>query len=280
MNSPLLDELRQRITAQELDAHAEAIMASARIAVALEIGEKSSGASGESRFGGAPDLPLSIAWPRDENGGALAFLAQINLAEIGELEENPLPPRGMFYVFLGLDEPATDVLHRIFIYEGDEPLETVIAPDQSEFIDDVYLDLPPHRLILRPRAEAPRWSTNDYEALSLEMDEDEQNALEMLVPRSPNEIGQLLGHARGIGHDPREDAFVVRECDPVWLYDYPRRAKLDLSGANHWLSLLQLHSMEAVGFGVWDAGYLQFLISHDDLRALNFSRVYAHVESS
>src|SRR5437763_553798 len=33
-----------------------------------------------SQIGGIPELPTSVAWPRDTAGGALGFLAQLDLA--------------------------------------------------------------------------------------------------------------------------------------------------------------------------------------------------------
>jgi hypothetical protein len=90
-------------------------------------------APGQSRIGGVPDLPESFAWPAFE-GKPMAFLAQLNLAEIpANVHLKPLPTRGLLYVFSmlgrmtadddydpdcchGSDEPG---LSQILYYDGD-----------------------------------------------------------------------------------------------------------------------------------------------------------------
>jgi hypothetical protein len=56
---------------------------------------------GGSKICGRPDLPKSVAWPAFEDGRPLAFLAQIDLTEVGKLG-NPvcgLPSGGLLSVF-------------------------------------------------------------------------------------------------------------------------------------------------------------------------------------
>lgn len=59
---------------------------------------------GKSKIGGKPDLPKDFEWPRANNIPML-FCAQYNLSELKKFdEENILPNKGFFYVFLSLDE--------------------------------------------------------------------------------------------------------------------------------------------------------------------------------
>lgn len=56
---------------------------------------------GATKIGGRPDLPIEVAWPVFSDGKPLAFLAQINLAEIARVG-NPikgLPSEGLLSVF-------------------------------------------------------------------------------------------------------------------------------------------------------------------------------------
>ena len=55
-----------------------------------------------SKFGGLPRLPAHYEWPRDANGVALHFLAQVDCADIGF--ETPLPERGVLFFFARDDE--------------------------------------------------------------------------------------------------------------------------------------------------------------------------------
>ncbi len=287
----LLADLQQRINAADLSSHADAILATARPAVDLILDGPLSGTLGETRFGGTPDLPADVDWPRNEDGEALTFLAQINLSEISAFDGNPLPARGWLYVFIGLDEPASDVENLIFLVDGDTQLVATTAPTQSEWANDEnYVDMPAQKLRLALFADIPRWATQDFYDLvqAIEPDEDEADEVESDLndlggnSHDAKSIGQLLGHASGIGHDSREDAFVVREIGPQYIYDYAHRQTLDITRARNWINLLRLESFREGehDFCVWDAGYFNFLIHRDDMKKLDFSRVYAAVETS
>lgn len=281
MNPELLLALRERIASVGLESHAEAIIAQALPAVDLILEGASSGEIGEHRFGGVPDLPSSMAWPRTVDGQAFVFLLQLNLAQAPAFESSPLPSRGMAWVFVGLDEPATDVEHRIIVWQGDEELRPTPRPPIEESANDNYEDMAPQRLRLELRADLPDYSTG-YGGLEDEMSEEEEEAYDQLSRRAKNRIGHLLGHVRGIGQDPREDAFIVREVGSEFLYDYEKHKALDMSRAHSWRNLLHLSSFDAPGldFCVWDAGFLNFLIHQDDLQKFDLGRVYAEVASS
>lgn len=290
IDSTLLAELRAQINAADLSSHADAIVATARPAIDIILDGESAGALGESRFGGAPDLPAEMDWPRNAEGEALTFLAQINLSEIPAFEHNPLPARGWLYVFIGLDEPASDVENLIFLVDGDAELVATTAPTDGEWANDErFVDMPAQKLKLALFADIPHWSTQDFDTLAAAIAPDEDTDLESELNdlghnlRDEKSIGQLLGHASGIGHDSREDAFVVREVGEQYLYDYKHRQTLDMTRAANWLNLLRLDSFMLEGewaFCVWDAGYFNFLIHREDLAKLDFSRVYAAVETS
>jgi hypothetical protein len=140
----------------------------------------------------------------------------------------------------------------------------------------------PHRLDAELGADIPRWATDDFYALiaGLGPDEDEDGLSDLGSSLSEGSVGKLLGHASGIGHDPREDAFVVREVNAEWRYDYDKRRTLDMARAANWTNLLEIHSDDAVNLLIGDAGYLQVLAHADDLRRGDFSRVWLNMESS
>jgi uncharacterized protein YwqG len=279
MDEILLQALREKIVKAELSACEAALLATAQIAVDMELSEPGRQTVGESRIGGVPDVPTDWQWPGNAEGEKFAFLLQINLADVPPFEGNPLPSRGLLSFFIGLDEPAADVEHKIFLFDDIE-LQSAVIPAEEEFADDAYLDLPPHRLKFSLRADVPHWATDDYDQIAEEMNDDEQDAFNDLSLRSQSEIGQLLGHVSGIGHDPRGDAFVVREVNSDWIYNYDKRRELDFSGQTNWRNLLRLDSIRELNMTIWDAGYFNFLIHQNDLANLDFSRVYMAVESS
>ena len=92
--------------------------------------------------------------------------------------------------------------------------------------------------------------------------------------------GVLFGHVASIAQDTREDAVVVREFNPKWLYDYKRREALPLEErAERWQSLLRLESVGAVNLNFWDAGFLSVLVPDDALAAFDLGRCYAAIET-
>jgi uncharacterized protein YwqG/predicted DNA-binding protein (MmcQ/YjbR family) len=96
----LLDRL---IEMHGLKARRKAIHKLARHAILLRT-KKSSEAKipvGATRIGGRPDLPAKAEWPAYRDGRPLAFLAQINLAQVAKLGApiKGLPAAGLLSVF-------------------------------------------------------------------------------------------------------------------------------------------------------------------------------------
>jgi uncharacterized protein YwqG len=100
-NEPkLIDQL---IETYNLKGRRNAIHKIARHAILLRT-EKSPETKipiGATKIGGCPDLPASTGWPTYRDGRPLAFLAQINMAEIVKLGTpiKGLPPDGLLSVF-------------------------------------------------------------------------------------------------------------------------------------------------------------------------------------
>jgi uncharacterized protein YwqG len=134
------------------DIEVEDVQKFARPCISVELGERDDYSQvGRSRIGGLPDLPAGMKWPCStekppESGGLvpheydvggrsvavapledrpegcehlpMTFIAQINLEEAarayaGEPSANPLPHRGMLYIFFGKEDyeaPETRVL--------------------------------------------------------------------------------------------------------------------------------------------------------------------------
>ena len=301
-----LDELKSVLEEHGLAEYYEKIRAQYKPCIWLRLGEAGEGKIGTSRIGGRPDLPDGMEWPTSnetlpegDKGTPLTFVMQIDLADIPDDKDFPrseihLPKDGLLSVFIGLDEPATDVEHRFFLIPAGIPLSRKDIPESADFEDDMYAEMPPHGLKLVLGADFPRWATDDQQELCEAMEEEAGEDCDVddlfdaytdftndLEPCHSKEIvGKLLGHAAGIGSDPREDAYVVREVNPEWLYEYTKRATLDMSLARRWQNLLMLDSCDALNLTIWDAGYLQFLIREDKLKDGDFGGCYAHVESS
>jgi hypothetical protein len=282
-----LEPLIKLIQKHDLENYQQDILATVKPAISIHLSNPGIGNLGQSRIGGHPDLPASIAWPFNTKlNRPLCFMLQINLAELPPI--NSLPSTGMLYLFL--DESENDAQQLIF-YWGHETLQPSQLPKGTQFITDWYDDLIAHTLAFHLFADLPRWATSDHSALEEKLNAKGEDALNNLLNELPVDsasyisrkgIGKLLGHVSGIGHDPREDAFVVRQVNPKWLYKYSelRNNNVDLSKATAWQNLLELHTDDAVNVMFGDAGYMNILIHQHDLDKLDFSKVYVNLESS
>ena len=274
--------LERALRDEGLEAFLPAVSAQALPVAQLLLGAASSLELGESRIGGVPDLPVGMTWPRNADGEALSFLLQVRLEQLDGLEGNPFPAVGMLYFFVGLDEPASDVKHCVLLHSGNGSLERATRPESDEFAGDSYNDIWPHKLDIEISVDVPRWATSDHDVLSKDMTDDQMDEFNNLqIHASPaTVIGQLLGHVCTIGQDTREDAFVVREVNPEFLYDYTQRDKLDMTQARRWRNLLRVDSVGAVDLTIWDAGFFNVLVLDADLEKLDFSKLYVAVETS
>ncbi len=80
---------------------------------------------GSSKFGGMPDLPTNLSFPKYENG-YLSFLAQINLSESKLYnKQNQLPETGILYFFYdivnqpwGMDKEDKESF-QVYYFDGD-----------------------------------------------------------------------------------------------------------------------------------------------------------------
>lgn len=275
-----LTHLAQLLDEHGLSEHRDTILATVRPAIRLQLAGAEPGQPGQSRIGSVPDLPASLAWPKyPDSDWYLCFILQINFAELPSFPDNPLPTQGMLYLF---QEEGEDIPNQLVVYRGSEPLQPARLPDDAAFITDWYDDLVPHRLAFELSLDIPNWCTTDYVALCERISlDDPGDALDKVDRRlTGTSIGKLLGHAAGIGHDPREDAYVVKDVNAEWLFNYEQRATLDMTPAQSWYNLLLVDTCKPVNLMFGDAGFLQVLIHGKDLARQDFSRTYVDFESS
>lgn len=274
MQALLLEDLRARIAQADLSAYEAELLPHVRLAFDLHLNGASQGELGESRWGGVPDVPSGFEWPH-LGSIPMAFLAQINLADLIRDEENPFPSSGLLQFFADM----TDNAPRVVLVDVSQPLHPA-EPLKSESEWD---EMPPHRLTITPRADLPQWATSDYNEATRNMSEDEQtgygDAFNLTEGARPGRefAGQLLGHVAGIGYDPREGAVEGRELEGgSFEHDNPAHQ----AAAKRWRNLAMFDSIRSLDFTLGDAGYFGFLVHEDDLKKLDFSRVYAMLQSS
>lgn len=122
----------------------EIINKSSKCLSILPIGKDSYSSIGNSRFGGEPDLPKYIQWPKAPKEEGIGtrfgnFIAQINFAEFSAFSKDyELPQKGILYIFVMYMECAGDAvkIESVF-YEGDlSNLERRASPIRTFSIGD------------------------------------------------------------------------------------------------------------------------------------------------
>jgi len=221
---------------------------------------------GQTKIGGRPDLPRGLHWPRHSSGKPLAFLVQINLAEVPpNLAPASLPRSGILYFFSvygwqvegdadpqlppgDLEDDWTQVL---FHADGRAPLERQPTPREVnafkaakvEFLP--ILCLPTHTK--EPAVARLGWKRNVKE----KYDE--------LVCAFNSACGYQMGYPVRhllLGFADYEQDFVDAVAE--------RRLRL----------LFQLASDNDAGMCWGDGGYIYFWIRPQDFKRRNFKHIH------
>lgn len=252
-------------------------------------------AKGTSKFGGNPDLPEGFQWSyfttatfddEEEKPRPLAFLAQINCAEVSAYDrEGLLPDKGMLYFFYELGsqrwgfDPTDKGCAQVFFDSGETSAlkETPLPADLEE-----GFRLPEIPIGFRSRGDVPDWSEyaefhdtdGDYDTYT--------EAREKLM--DGDNISKLLGYA-----DCIQGSMLV-ECELAGrrgIYTgrgYPKMTEAEekqlLLDAQEWILLFQLDTVEKDDFELMfgDCGRLYFYIRRKDLQERRFEDVWVVLE--
>ena len=224
---------------------------------------------GDCKIGGMPDLPVNIEWPH-AHGKPLAFIAQINLAEIHALDtEAQLPPSGWLYFFYDAvnehwGDVPDDYWHFAVRYFDGAVTELYPAePPENLASENQFLSA---ATSFQPQTTFPDESSLAWPKVGMTrkqwmaLGELEEHVYEMNSGR----YNQLLGHSTNL-QDGME-----RLCT--------RMAKqfFEADGTpNEWVLLLQLDSNDKECGMMWgDCGVLYFWIRQQDLQQRRFERCW------
>jgi uncharacterized protein YwqG len=233
---------------------------------------------GESRIGGAPDLPASMKWP-EHNGKPLSFLAQIRLCDTAPHDrELLLPPSGYLYFFCNMEQsvwgfdPKDFGNWKVIFVNAETNLLRASAPAslpepgtrgvcRLKFFP--RLSLPEDPPFVRPGVQDP------YCELRKEF-----------VTSAPHH--QLLGHPGDTRNEMAAQCQLVSHgiycADPI-AYQTPAAAKLK-KWAKDWRLLFQVDSEEESEMMWGDLVRRYFWIRAEDLHQRNFTRVWMIVQCS
>lgn len=245
-----------------------------------------------SRIGGDPDLPPNVEWPLDASGTPMTFLAQLRQCELVPHDESSLlPAGGMLYFFVGVDEPAYHIEHKVLYLQEEKLQEAKHRP--SPEVTALEEKFTGYRVTARATIEPPNYGYVEYE--QVEDDEHDYEQYEdlcfELTEENSSDLAVLFGYpATQHGDCEYEAALRLLTGEK---YNYSVKAAMEritahLNGdsdkaeqeVRDTLLLLALDSDQEVGFCWWDAGELQFFIRKEDLLAGNFEHTYCSLYSS
>lgn len=262
-----------------------------RNSVRLEFSGKPSSRVGASRFGGKPDVPEDFKWEsytgadyldEEVKTRPLAFLAQLDLAEIAPFDtENLLPKTGLLSFFYELEtmrwgfDPKDKGCAKVYYFEDTGALSP------REFPDDLDKDLRFPEIAVKARSEASYPCYEDFllqRGKLVEEWEEFEAAEKSLGIEEPGECSKLLGHANIIQGN------MTRECELVsrgyyigsgWDEVTPQDRQ-EAEQCKDWILLFQLDTVRCEGFELMfgDCGRLYFYIRRQDLEARNFENVW------
>jgi uncharacterized protein YwqG len=217
--------------------------------------------TGNTRFGGDPDLPASIPFPT-AGDYAWIFLAQIDLAELAPHQEF-LPRTGMLSFFV-TDLAYVDEVKVIHHAPGTKLVRTSPPPDAC-------VDQGPFEGCRVSAARSFSLPHLYRSEVLTEIQEDDALYDRYQKLREVFEPPLQPGDNR---HGMNVHVFTQNES--------PEEQAAEKSGGqpDEWMVLLCLGYDGNTGFCFWDAGTLSFMINRSDLAKGDFSNVVAFIYSS
>jgi uncharacterized protein YwqG len=258
-----------------LEPYESAIVAAQLPSIRLVPSRANSGtlAIGASRLGGYPDMPPRAQWPA-HNGEPLAFVAQINLAELSAFPcSNILPPTGWLYFFYDREHmpDGTNASRRgwkVLHHDGNtndlRRLSTAQASDALPlcaiaFKPDTTFDTKCPRAL----TEEPGFSWQrdlDYDGFRLDARE--------VLRRDDKPLHRLLGHPDRLQKFNLGESCQEASTGVIAPLDTTAAASPD------WRLLLQLDADRELKCS-WGDGRLFFLIRSAELASRSFDNVWA-----
>lgn len=222
----------------------------------------------QSKFGGDPYWPIDIPYPKNHSGEPLHLLAQINFSEVPELEG--YPKSGLLQFFIN----AGDSFGLEFLENGKTVEKIITNPNGYRVI--FHKNITHDRALLRN--EFPSIKENEYLPLTNEyslvfskeservspFDYRFETIIKSIGNLSDNEIDLLYETLNSIGSKIGGYANFA-QTDP--------RSYIE---NDEWILLFQMDSYYDDGIEImWgDSGIANFFIRPNDLKNLNFSKVW------
>jgi len=245
--------------------------------------------NGKSKFGGLPDLPIEIEWPK-LNGFPFAFLGQINLSDVKFDKHNSLPKKGLLLFFFSANqddycyENFKDI-HQVIFIENLSDLKLKNYPENyNELAKFNECDIEYFEHFSLP-------SYQNYQILDLNLSDEDDNLLfeatEIIneITFSGDDIGhQILGNAQAVQGDvnyPWVLQSIGHKIKTLAELNENEQKKVIENQKNIKL-LLQIDTLESTpnfsDFGA--SGGIYFGIKESDLKKGKFDNTYFELQNS
>ncbi len=286
-DSPLLKPIEEIIQKNKLNNIQTDLLALGKKTVGFTLaGEEDYQKIGNSRFGGMPDLPLSLVYPTfkyEKTNYKYEFIAQVNCQEIAHLQDY-MPRTGMLYFFLsslhffGFEDKFK--LVQVLYFAGEK--ETLISGKNLQFSNEDYyemtgdgcyagLKVTEKEMVTFPYFYSFQSNLHILKGRSEELEKalNANNKLRNNIENKFNDQVEMLNKA-----DFEINGYVFTQHESPEL-----QAALSKKGEpQDWITLLKVTSQGDFQWG--DAGDLAFVIHKSDLLKKNFSNVFCTMESS
>lgn len=231
-----------------------------------------------SRIGGLPSLADDVKWP-EWKGKPLAFLCQINLAEIpAECERNGLPVSGMLYFFYVQDQETwggdpKDKGSWSVIYAAAPPAnDAQHAAPKGLSKESVFAEKPIKFAAVKTY---PDFLDARIEALNLNNKQEERYGELRSSAFKDVPVHHLFGHPAPIQSNDMdlESQLGFHGIQSAGEKPDPRAKEL-AAGRHDWILLLQLDTDDDAKMMWGDAGMLYFWIRKQDLAERRFDNCW------
>ncbi len=268
--------------------------------------KRDTGQSTISRAGGRPSLPIGFSWPVGQSKLPLAFLCQIDLAELtscARFVDLNLPEAGLLSFFYdAFDGPWGNQADqqagwRVFFFTdigvlkqtdppANLPVGSQFTPCAINFKEELSYPAVTIEMAAFAEQEPDELDELDHDDEHSAADED-LDLYEQYLQFSDALYGgriihRMFGHGQDIAGDFRLDCEIAsRDLELGDDFDFTSKEGESVArGSEEWILLLQLDS-DASARMMWvDNGRLYFAIRKQDLAARRFDRVWMICETN
>lgn len=247
----------------------------------------------DSKIGGKPAVPNDFVWPhytgmvygeKESKSRPLSFMAQINLKDIANFDQNDLLPKsGILSFFYELEtmqwgfDPKDKGSARVFYFPSESDLSVGDYPDGLED----YAKLPELALDLTQHISIPEYYEFDD---GNEYDWDDYNECSIECGYEHDEMGdytKLLGFPDVIQNPMEEECEAVtrgyRQGNPEDYAKISEEEKADIKAkSSEWIMLFQMGTITDDDYELMfgDCGHIYFWIKKTDLMNCNFDNIW------